>query len=105
MLKNPRMRQIRGNKGEVPPSEIKPLKSGIRVLNFVLYKIFWKEDFMKNLTTKRLIFCILFLNVFFITQTSFANKASVTISAPETAAKGSEVLIKLTITHSSNNFF
>ncbi len=27
------------------------------------------------------------------------------ISAPETAAKGSEVLVKLTITHSANNFF
>jgi desulfoferrodoxin (superoxide reductase-like protein) len=60
---------------------------------------------MKTLTTKRLVFYFLFLMVFFAAQTSFADKASVTISAPETAAKGSEVLIKLTITHSSNNFF
>jgi len=52
-----------------------------------------------------LFFYFLFLAVFFAAQSSFANKASVTISAPETAAKGSEVLIKLTITHSANSFF
>ncbi len=57
---------------------------------------------MKTLTTKKLFFYFLFLAVFFAAQTSFANKASVTISAPEMAAKGSEVLIKLTITHSAN---
>ena len=60
---------------------------------------------MKTLTTKKLFFYFLFLAVFFAAQTSFANKASVTISAPEMAAKGSEVLIKLTITHSANSFF
>ena len=38
-------------------------------------------------------------------QTSYADKASVAISAPETASKGSEVPVKLTITHSANNFF
>jgi desulfoferrodoxin (superoxide reductase-like protein) len=60
---------------------------------------------MKIMTAKRLFFYFLFLAVFFAAQTSFADKASVAISAPETAAKGSEVLIKLTITHSSNSFF
>jgi desulfoferrodoxin (superoxide reductase-like protein) len=38
-------------------------------------------------------------------QTSYADKSAVAISAPETAAKGSEVVVKLTITHSANNFF
>jgi desulfoferrodoxin (superoxide reductase-like protein) len=38
-------------------------------------------------------------------QTSYANKSSVTISAPETTGRGSEVLVKLSITHSANNFF
>jgi desulfoferrodoxin (superoxide reductase-like protein) len=60
---------------------------------------------MKNLTAKKLLFYSLFLAVFFAAQTSFADKSSVTISAPETAAKGSEVLIKLTITHSANSYF
>jgi desulfoferrodoxin (superoxide reductase-like protein) len=60
---------------------------------------------MKTLTTKKLLFYFLFLAVFFAAQTSFADKSSVTISAPEKAAKGSEVLIKLTITHSANSYF
>jgi desulfoferrodoxin (superoxide reductase-like protein) len=34
-----------------------------------------------------------------------ANKASVTIDGPETAENGSEVVIKLTVAHSGNNFF
>jgi desulfoferrodoxin (superoxide reductase-like protein) len=53
----------------------------------------------------RLFCCFLFLVFLLAAQTVYANKASVTISAPETAAKGSEVLIKLTITHSADNFF
>ena len=52
------------------------------------------------------LFCCFLFFVFLLTaQNSYANKASVAISAPETAAKGSEVLVKLTITHSANNFF
>ena len=35
---------------------------------------------------------------------AFANKAAVTIEAPESAAVGSEVTIKITVTHSANNF-
>ncbi len=35
----------------------------------------------------------------------FANKAAVTIEAPDQAAKGAEVVVKLHVTHSANNFF
>ena len=56
-------------------------------------------------TTRRHFLKLLFITLLLAPQTSYANKASVAISAPETAAKGSEVLVKLTITHSANNFF
>ena len=47
-----------------------------------------------------------FLVVLFIwANTSLADKSGITISAPEAVAKGSEALVKLTITHSANSFF
>jgi desulfoferrodoxin (superoxide reductase-like protein) len=47
-----------------------------------------------------------FLVVLFIWANSgLADKSGVTISAPEAVAKGSEALVKLTITHSANSFF
>ena len=36
--------------------------------------------------------------------TAFADKGSVTISAPESVVKGTEVTIKVQVTHSGNNF-
>ena len=36
--------------------------------------------------------------------TALADKASVTISAPESVVKGTEVTIKIQVTHSGNNF-
>lgn len=50
-------------------------------------------------------FGIFFLVVLLAAQSSYADKSAVTISAPETAAKGSEVVVKLTITHNGNNYF
>jgi desulfoferrodoxin (superoxide reductase-like protein) len=47
----------------------------------------------------------LFFVLLLAAQTSYADKSSVTISAPETVTKGTEVSVKLTITHSANNFF
>ena len=35
----------------------------------------------------------------------FADKAAVTIEAPDQAAKGTEVVVKLHVTHSANSFF
>ena len=45
---------------------------------------------------------LLFLLAF--ATSAFADKASVTISAPESVKKGSEVTIKIKVTHSGNNF-
>jgi desulfoferrodoxin (superoxide reductase-like protein) len=56
-------------------------------------------------TTRRNFLKILFVALLLAPQTSYANKASVAISAPETASKGSEVTVKLAITHSANNVF
>lgn len=50
-------------------------------------------------------FGFIFMVVLLAAQTSYADKSAVTISAPETAVKGSEVVVKLTITHNGNNFF
>jgi desulfoferrodoxin (superoxide reductase-like protein) len=51
------------------------------------------------------LFFFFFLAFLLAAQTSYADKSAVTISAPEAAAKGSEVVVKLTITHSTSNFF
>lgn len=59
-----------------------------------------------NVLKKSGLFCCFFLLVLLLTaQTSYADKSSITISAPETAAKGSEVTVKLTITHKGNSVF
>jgi hypothetical protein len=46
----------------------------------------------------------LMLFLCFWTGQAIANKASVAIVGPVTAEKGSEVVIKLTVTHSANSF-
>ncbi len=42
---------------------------------------------------------------FLISAPAWANKAETKIEVPETAAKGSEITIKLTVTHSANSAF
>jgi desulfoferrodoxin (superoxide reductase-like protein) len=59
---------------------------------------------MKNSKVRGLFFFI-FLAVLLAARPGYADKSAVTISAPETVAKGSEAVVKLTITHSANNFF
>lgn len=59
---------------------------------------------MNRFKFRRLFFSI-FIFLLFNAPPLYADKAALTITAPETAAKGSEVLVKLTITHSANNFF
>lgn len=41
----------------------------------------------------------------FISVPAWANKSETKIKAPESADKGSEITIKITVTHSANNFF
>jgi desulfoferrodoxin (superoxide reductase-like protein) len=53
---------------------------------------------------------LLFVIVLLITYVcasgpAFADKASITIDVPTVAAKGSEITIKVTVIHSTNNFF
>ena len=44
--------------------------------------------------------------IFLITiNSAFANKASVKIDAPESAAQGSEIIIKINVAHDSNSMF
>ena len=38
-------------------------------------------------------------------KNSWANKAEAKIEVPENAAKGSDITIRVTVTHSANNFF
>jgi len=45
------------------------------------------------------------LLVFFFSGNSWANKAETKIEFPETATKGSEITIRITVIHSANNFF
>jgi desulfoferrodoxin (superoxide reductase-like protein) len=41
----------------------------------------------------------------FISVPAWANKSETKIEAPDTAGKGSEITIKVTVTHSANSFF
>jgi len=52
---------------------------------------------------RRTLFASMFLLVASAT-TAFADKSSVTISAPESVVKGTEATIKIRVTHSGNNF-
>ena len=47
----------------------------------------------------------IFLVLLMSAGTAFADKASVSIEAPTDVARGSEITIRLTITHGANNFF
>lgn len=52
----------------------------------------------------KILFC---LTAIFLLSTgiALADKSAVTINAPESAAKGTEVTIKLSVAHSGNNMF
>ena len=39
-----------------------------------------------------------------LTSNAFANKSAVAVQAPASAAKGSEITIRVTVTHNANNF-
>lgn len=58
---------------------------------------------MKLFKISFLLISSLFLALYF-TDCAYADKSSVAIEAPESAAVGSEVTIKITVTHSANNF-
>ena len=47
--------------------------------------------------------CFLFL-FYLSSELVFANKSAVTLEGPASAEKGSEVIVKMTVTHSANSF-
>jgi desulfoferrodoxin (superoxide reductase-like protein) len=58
---------------------------------------------MKGLK-KHLSFVILLFVLFILTTPSFANKASVTLQVPASVQKGSEVTIRVNVSHQGNSF-
>jgi desulfoferrodoxin (superoxide reductase-like protein) len=56
---------------------------------------------------KKIIKLMLFFSLFYFLSLgiAFASKASISLSAPESAPKGTEVTIKVNVTHSGNNMF
>lgn len=54
---------------------------------------------------RKQVVAILIVSLVLFSVNAFANKTSVTIEGPESAAKGSEVTIKINVRHDGNNFF
>jgi desulfoferrodoxin (superoxide reductase-like protein) len=52
-----------------------------------------------------LLFIPIFMVILTFAGTAFADKASVSIEAPADVTKGSEITIRLTVTHSANSYF
>ena len=52
-----------------------------------------------------LLFIPILMVVLTLAGTAFADKASVSIEAPADVAKGSEITIRLTVTHSASSYF
>jgi desulfoferrodoxin (superoxide reductase-like protein) len=78
-------------------------ESGLRLANGAT------RTFMERCTimmTRRSIFLSIVFSFLILQFTShaLANKAAVTIQAPASAAKGSEITIRVTVTHNANNF-
>ena len=60
----------------------------------------------KEMNNKKTWLILIFLfGVFFVHGgIALANKSSTSIEVPEGASKGSEIIIRVTVTHSANNF-
>jgi len=58
---------------------------------------------MKN--RKLILLSVAVLVMILFSGNAWANKADTKIEVPETAAKGSEITIRVTVFHSANNFF
>ncbi len=58
---------------------------------------------MKHVRLSLLLISSLFMTLSF-TESAFADKASVTLDVPVSAAQNSEITIKITVTHNADNF-
>jgi desulfoferrodoxin (superoxide reductase-like protein) len=57
------------------------------------------------MTRRKLLFILMMLPFYSLyTRPAYANKSAAAIEAPQTAQKGSEVTIRVTVTHRGNNF-
>ncbi|MBM4305484.1 MAG: hypothetical protein FJ115_15970 [Deltaproteobacteria bacterium] len=57
------------------------------------------------MTRRKLLFVLMMVPFYSLyARSAFANKSSTSIEAPQTAQKGSEVTIRVTVTHRGNNF-
>jgi desulfoferrodoxin (superoxide reductase-like protein) len=61
----------------------------------------WK---MKSFTLIRLLAVAVGIAIF-ISVPAWANKSETAIDVPDSAVKGSEITVKVTVTHNANNFF
>ncbi len=59
---------------------------------------------MKQIKTSLFLIAILLMGLY-MADSVYANIPTVAIEAPESAANGSEITIKVTVTHSANNIF
>jgi len=53
----------------------------------------------------KIMFAVVFLVITLYGGVSLANKSAVTLEAPDQAAKGTEITVKIHVIHSANNFF
>ena len=54
---------------------------------------------------KLMLFSIVVLFIFLVTGNAWANKAEAKVEAPESATKGSEITIRVTVIHNANIYF
>ena len=66
-----------------------------------LFRIY---DIQRNIK-KLILLSVAVLPIFFLSGNAWANKAESKIEAPEAAAKGQEITIRVTVIHNANNFF
>jgi len=55
--------------------------------------------------TRLMLLSIAVLFIFLVTGSAWANKAEAKIEIPESAAKGSEITIRVTVIHNANSYF
>jgi len=75
-------------------------------LNIVseIRSLFRSYDIGRNVK-KLILLSVAVLFAFPLSGNAWANKAESKIEAPEAAAKGQEIIIRVTVIHSANNFF
>jgi len=57
------------------------------------------------MTRRKLLFVLMTVPFYSLyARSAFANKSSTSIDAPQTVSKGSEVTLRVTVTHKGNNF-